>query len=272
MALDPRDALSDEQLKELTEAAVAFSDVLRSRISQSTAQGVEVTLKADESVVTDADVDAEDAFRQAVIGRFPVHGVKGEEFPTLNPDAEYLWVVDPIDGTAEFVAGIPVWGTIIGLNYRDHPIVGVIDFPMLGLRAVACHRFGARLNDDTVQLADIDADELSGRERVGTPSLVNYVRDGSNGEAFSRLCERFPNIRIFQTCLTHVMAMTGGLDAAIEWNCPIWDIAATRVLIEEAGGRFECVKTHARDDGEMLYNVIFGRPRMVNELVSVLNG
>ena len=272
MALDPRDALSDGQLKELTDAAVEFSEVLRKRIAQSTAHGFEVSLKADESVVTDADIDAENAFRQAVISRYSAHGVKGEEFPTLNPDAEYLWVVDPIDGTAEFAAGVPVWGTIIGLYYRHHPIAGVIDLPMLGLRAVACHRFGATINDEAVKLENRDGDGLTGRERVGTPSAVNYVRQGAEPDVFLRLCQRFPNIRIYHTCLTHVLATSGGLDAAIEWNCPIWDIAATRVLIEEAGGRFECLKTHARDDGEPLYNVVFGRPRVVSELASVLNG
>ena len=272
MALDARDALDDEQIKSLTEHAIELSDVLRTRIAESTKRGFEIATKADESVVTDADTEAEDAFRQAVIARFPAHGVKGEEFPTLNPEAEYLWVVDPIDGTAEFAAGLPVWGTIIGLYYRDHPIVGVIDLPMMGLRAAAGHRLGATLNGETITLVDVASDHFTGRERVGTPSPVNYEKFGGDAEPFLRLCNRFPNVRIYHTCLTHVMAATGGLDAAIEWNCPLWDVAATRVLIEEAGGRYEVLRAHQREDGEPLYNVVFGRPRIVSELGHVLNG
>lgn len=272
MAPDPREALSDTLREEMLEAALAFSDVISARIATSMADGYKVETKPDASLVTSADTEAEDAFRQAVIARFPVHGVKGEEFSVLNPEAEFMWVVDPIDGTAEFAAGLPLWGTIIALYYRDHPLVGVIDHPRLKLRAWACHGLGSHLNGERLQLADLQGEGFSGRERVGTPSPVNYAKEGGDVTPFTRLCEAHPNLRIYHTCLAHVMAASGGLDAAIEWNCPLWDVAATRVLIEEAGGRFHRLKTHPREDGELLYNVVFGRPRMVAALSELLGG
>jgi fructose-1,6-bisphosphatase/inositol monophosphatase family enzyme len=270
MALDPREALSDDRCAELLDAALEFSDGLSTRIARTIADGFTVQKKPDASLVTSADTDAEDAFRQQVIARFPAHGVKGEEFSVLNPEAEFMWVVDPIDGTAEFAAGLPVWGTIIGLYYRDHPLVGVIDHPQLKMRAWACHGLGAHLNGERLSLADLPEGALSGMERVGTPGPVNYARHGGDAAPFFRLCEGQPNVRIYHTCLTHVLAASGGLDAAIEWNCPLWDVAATRVLIEEAGGRYSCLKTHHREDGEALYNVVFGRPRMVERLAELL--
>jgi len=272
MAPDPRQALSDTEREEMLEAALAFSDVISARIAHSMADGYKIETKSDASLVTSADVEAEDAFRQAVISRFPVHGVKGEEFSVLNPEAEYMWVVDPIDGTAEFAAGLPVWGTIIGLYYRDHPLLGVIDHPQLKMRAWACHGLGAYMNGDRLRLSDLEGDELSGMERIGTPSAVNYARYGGDAAPFMRLCESHPNVRIYHTCLTHVLAATGGLDASIEWNAPLWDVGASRVLIEEAGGRFNCLKSHQREDGESLYNVVFGRPRMVSSLSDLLGG
>jgi fructose-1,6-bisphosphatase/inositol monophosphatase family enzyme len=272
MAPDPRDALSDPQRSELLEAALEFSDVLKARIAKTMADGYTVETKPDASLVTSADTDAEGAFRQAVIARFPAHGVKGEEFSVLNPEAEFMWVVDPIDGTAEFAAGLPLWGTIIGLYYRDYPLVGVIDHPLLQMRAWACHGAGAFLNGNAITLSDLPEGGFTGKERIGTPSPVNYARDGGDVAAFQRLCEAHPNLRIYHTCLAHVLAATGGLDAAIEWGVPLWDVAATRILVEEAGGRYRSLRRHTRDDGEEVFNVVFGRPRMVAALTDVLGG
>ena len=270
MAGDPRKGLPEARRKELLETAEEFADVLRERIRDAVGQGLTIDAKPDQSVVTSADTEGEQAFRAAVIARHPAHGVRGEEFPPLNPEAEFVWVVDPIDGTAEFAAGMPVWGSIIALYYRERPLVGVIDLPALELRATAAYQLGTSVNGEKVTIAPMEDESINGRERVGTPSRVNYDRVDGGGAVFEKLCAGHPNVRIYHTCLTHVMAVTGGLDAAIEWNAPLWDVAATGIIIEEAGGKYVSLKAPKGEDGEPLHNVVFGRPGLVERIVTTL--
>lgn len=270
MAGDPRKGLPQARRKELLQTAEELADVLREKIRECVGQGLTIDAKPDRSVVTSADTEAEQAFRAAVIARHPAHGVLGEEFPPLNPEAEFVWVVDPIDGTAEFAAGMPVWGSIIALNYRERPLVGIIDLPALELRAVAGYQLGATVNGEKVSIEPMPEEAINGRERIGTPSKVNYDRVEGGGAVFDKLCATHPNVRIYHTCLTHVMAVTGGLDAAIEWNAPVWDVSATRIVVEEAGGRYVEVKAAKGEDGEPLHNAVFGRPGLVERIVATL--
>ena len=90
----------------------------------------EVTIKSDASYVTTTDTVVEERLREMIIARYPDHGIFGEEFENINTDAEFVWVLDPIDGTAAFVAGIPVYGTLIALAWKGKPFIGVIDHPL----------------------------------------------------------------------------------------------------------------------------------------------
>jgi fructose-1,6-bisphosphatase/inositol monophosphatase family enzyme len=272
MPVDPRKGLANARRQELLASAGELADVLRERIQESVGQGLTIEAKPDHSLVTSADTEGEQAFRSAVLARHPAHGVRGEELPPLNPEAEFVWVVDPIDGTAEFAAGLPLWGTIIGLYYRDRPLVGVIDLPALRLRACAAYGLGTEVNGEKVTIEPMEEVDINGRERVGTPSLVNYARREGGDAAFYRLCAAHPNIRVFHTCYTHVLTATGGLDAAIEWNAPFWDVAASRLVIEEAGGRYLELKAATDEDGEPLNNVVFGRPGLVERIAATLAG
>jgi len=270
MAGDPRKGLPQARRTELLETAQELADVLRDRIKEAVGQGLTIDAKPDQSLVTSADVEGEQAFRSAVIARQPAHGVRGEEYPPLNPEAEFCWVVDPIDGTAEFAAGVPVWGSIIALYYRDRPLVGVIDLPALDLRACAGYGLGTFVNGEKAEIKPMAEEAINGRERVGTPSRVNYAKAGGGEVLFDRLCTVHPNVRIYHTCLTHVLAVTGGLDATVEWNAPLWDVAATRIVIEEAGGKYAQLKGAKGEDGEPLHNVVFGRPGLVERIVATL--
>ncbi len=272
MPADPRKGLAKARRQELLDTAEELADVLRERIQEAVGQGLTIEAKPDHSLVTSADTEGEQAFRAAVIARQPAHGVRGEELPPLNPEAEFVWVVDPIDGTAEFAAGLPVWGTIIGLYYRERPLIGVIDLPALKLRARAAFGLGTEVNGRKITVAPMDGADINGRERVGTPSRVNYAKTEGGEAVFDKLCAAHPNVRIFHTCYTHVLAATGGLDAAIEWNAPLWDVAATQLIIEEAGGRYAQLKAPVGDDGEPLNNVVFGRPGLVERIVATLSG
>ncbi|HEY7680426.1 MAG TPA: inositol monophosphatase family protein, partial [Terriglobia bacterium] len=129
---------------------------------------IEVEQKADESPVTVADRTGEQILRARIQSKFPEHGILGEEFGGLRPEAEWRWVVDPIDGTRTFVRGVPLWGVLVGLQNKGEPVLGVAHFPALSETLCARHGGGtwwngtrvrvsrtARLEDATLLLTDV---------------------------------------------------------------------------------------------------------------------
>ena len=110
--------------------AETLADVSRAMLLKAAQQLPEVTIKADASYVTTTDKAVEQKLREMIIAKYPDHGIFGEEFENVNTDAEFVWVLDPIDGTVAFVAGIPVYGTLIALAWQGKPFVGVIDHPL----------------------------------------------------------------------------------------------------------------------------------------------
>lgn len=113
-----------------------LADAARPIIAQYFRTGVVVDIKADDSPVTIADRTVERKLRDMIEARFPDHGIAGEEFGVKAPDAEYVWSLDPIDGTKAFITGRPTFGTLIGLLHRGVPVLGVIDCPILDERWV----------------------------------------------------------------------------------------------------------------------------------------
>ena len=267
---DPRSQVPRPEILDYLKAACDFAELMSRRINEVMASGFDIQAKADQSVVTTADTEAETAFREAVVAKYPQHGILGEEFPAINQDADFIWVVDPIDGTAEFAHGMPVWGIIIALYYKGEPIVGLVEHPALQLRCVAGFGLGTEMNGRRVQVEPISDLQMNGRERVGTPSRYNYSRPVDDAVLFDRLSKAHPNLRIFHTCYTHLLAASGGLDAAIEWNSPLWDVAASRILIEEAGGKYLCLGRYKNEAGVECFNVVFGRPELVDRIGVVL--
>lgn len=269
---DPRDALSAAQVGAWLGHALALSDLCRRTIEQVSAAGLSVERKADRSLVTSADRAAEQAVRASAAERTPEAGVLGEEFGQSRPEAEFTWVIDPIDGTAEFAAGLPLWGTIIGLWYRGLPLAGVIDHPALGRRAHAAWRAGAYLDGQRLVLEDLPATGPSGTERIGTPSRTAFVKFRDAGARFDALARTLPNLRIFHTCLTHTSAASGALDAALEWDAPDWDLGATRILVEEAGGAYRTLSERVHPELGRVSSAVFGRPRLVEAIAALLEG
>ncbi|MDX1528168.1 MAG: inositol monophosphatase family protein, partial [Gammaproteobacteria bacterium] len=131
---DPRRQLDAAELRTYLDAALRYADRCRDVISKTRNEGVEIDAKPDLSLVTSADLAAERAIREAVEAEFPEMGIIGEEFGASKPKAPFKWIIDPVDGTADFARGLPTWGSIIGLFFEGSPIVGVIDHPDLGFR------------------------------------------------------------------------------------------------------------------------------------------
>ena len=267
---DPRRRVDAAQLQSLLRAALEYADGCREVISRIRRKGVEADAKPDLSIVTNADLAAERAFRQRVEGDFPDMGIVGEEFGVLRPQAAYQWVIDPVDGTADFARGLPTWGSIIGLFFEGAPILGVIDHPDIGIRVHAAYGHGAYCNNERIGLEETESSRRALSGRIGMPSRSSFTRCNNDGHIFDALVRAHPDFRALRTCLTHTYAATGQLDAAVEWDANLWDLAATRIIVEEAGGRYVCVREREQADAAKLYCAVFGRPTLVDRIALML--
>jgi len=270
MGSDIRDAVPLSTRRELLAAALELAGACREVVDAVVSAGFEVSTKADASVVTTADVAAEKAFRELVDARFPDMGVLGEELGHTRPEAEFQWIIDPIDGTSEFARHLPVFGTMIGLFLKGEPLLGLIDHPGLGLRFHAGHGLGAFANDRRLRLQPFDTALPRSAARLGLPSRASFAKQRDEGALYHALIDAFPNFRVYHTCYTHACAASGGLDVALEWEVPLWDLGATRILVEEAGGAFRCVREHAEPGAVRRYCAVFGQPALVSEIEALM--
>lgn len=272
MNVDPRAELSAEQIRGLLDAALHLADVCASTVADVIGTGFEVQTKSDRSLVTSADLEAEKAFRTAVAARFPHHGVLGEEQGLDNPQADFRWIVDPIDGTAEFARGMPIYGTIIGLMYRGRALVGVIDHPAMGLRVSGAHGQGLRRNGEPVTLDAVDPMGMREWPRIGMPSRAGFIRRSDSGAIFDAITHAYPEVRCFHTCYSHSSALIGALDAAIEWDTSPWDLGAIEMLATEAGGWYRLIREFEHPSAGTLYSVVFGRQAVAEPLAELIEG
>ncbi len=210
-------------------AAAAAAEIIR----HSWKRRVEVRLKADRSPVTEADVAAEVAIKGLLQGRFPADGFYGEESAAERMDAECLWLVDPIDGTKSFVRGYPMFSTQIALMRRGGLELGVSSAPVYGELAWAERGAGAWLDGTRLTVSRI------GRFEEATISTGNLksLAGGPRWAALGRMVARLDRIRGFGDFLHYHLLAAGRIEAVIESNIHILDIAALTVIVEEAGGR-----------------------------------
>lgn len=267
-----RALLKTPELQELRAAALSLSDTCREAIKAASRAGIDASTKPDGSLVTNADLAAESAFRERLDEEFPDMGVLGEEFGHVRAESAWQWIIDPVDGTSDFAHGLPVWGTIIGLFYHQQPVVGVIDHPDLDLRVHAAFGLGAFRNGEPLSLDDFGQARDQEQARIGIPSRSNFIRRNGGGAAFDRLVASYPDFRVFRSCLTHAYAATGQLDAALEWDVKIWDLAATQIVIEEAGGQYIGLRERGHPGAGMLYCAVFGRPAVAQAISALLAG
>jgi inositol-phosphate phosphatase/L-galactose 1-phosphate phosphatase/histidinol-phosphatase len=192
---------------------------------------VAIDLKADESPVTIADRDAESAMRALIAGRYPDHGIVGEEHGNLNPDAEYVWVLDPIDGTRAFITGKPMFGTLIALVQNGAPILGIIDQPVTGERWLGAAGRKTKFNGlaaTTRRCPDIASAVLN----TTSPTLFNE-RDGAG---FSRLSAGARDTLFGGDCYAYGLVASGFIDIVAEAGLKPFDYCALAPIVTGAGG------------------------------------
>lgn len=267
---DARDEIPISERRELLEAALELADLCAETTASIVNSGFDVSKKADASLVTTADVETERAFRRVIKERFPNMGVLGEELGASNESADFLWIIDPIDGTADFARHLPVYGCIIGLHYKQQPLLGVIDHQAMGIRCHGAYGLGAFANAERLRIDDCGPGEAGAVARIGLPSLAGFLRPADSSPVFRAVVDTYPNFRTYHTCYAHTLVATGGLDAGMEWDTPLWDLAATQILIEEAGGRYRYVKQMELPGKGRLYSAVFGKAAVVDRLAGVI--
>ncbi len=218
--------------------------------------------------VTEADRAAELAMRTMIRQKFPTHGIVGEEFGPERPDAEFVWVLDPIDGTKSFISGMPAWGTLIALTRAGEPVFGMMHQPFIGER-FSGDRIAARYRGpagDRVLLVRPCA-------RLGEAILYTTsprLMDVADRAMFARVEETVRLSRYGGDCYSYCMLAAGQVDLVIETGLKPHDVAALIPIIVGAGG---VITTWAGGPPEAGGRIVAaGDPRVHGAALAILNG
>ena len=217
----------------LTVALAAAKNAEEIITAYYTGDAMKVELKTDETPVTLADTEAEKAIRKTIKQAFPEHGFLGEEYGIEEGTSPYLWIIDPIDATKNYIRKIPIFGTQIALMKGDELILGVSNAPLLNELLYAEAGGGAFLNGEPIQVSHVthptDAMVCHGglkwfTEKDVLPGMCNLINDGARSRGFGDFY------------MYHLVA-SARADVVIEAAISIWDIAAVTVIVREAGGK-----------------------------------
>ena len=192
---------------------------------------ITVDTKTDFSPVTVADKKAEELMREMIMKRFPGHGILGEEFGEHNPDSEYKWVLDPIDGTKSFICGTVTFGTLIALLKNSEPVLGVINQPVLNEFLIGDGN-SAELNGTKTQVRKCD--DLSEAVLLTTDQL--NIEKYHDIKKFDELVHKVKMYRQWGDCYGYYLVATGYADVMIDPIMNPWDLLALIPIIRGAGG------------------------------------
>jgi histidinol-phosphatase len=195
---------------------------------------VAVEWKSDKSPVTVADREAEALLRTTLLQKFPDDGFLGEESGYTTGTTGYRWIIDPIDGTRNFVRGVPIWATLVGLEYNDEQIAGVIEIPVLNQTWRALRGDGAFRGDRRLHVSQRGtlADSM-----LFYSSLFWFMKAGCE-DVFIDLVKKTYQQRGFGDFYGHLLVAQGAGEIMLEYGVHSWDVAAVKPIVEEAGGRF----------------------------------
>jgi histidinol phosphatase-like enzyme (inositol monophosphatase family) len=216
---------------ELVALANSLADAARPIAARYFRTPVTVDDKADQSPVTIADREAETAMRTLLDNRVPQHGVFGEEHGAVRTDAEFVWVLDPIDGTKAFITGLPIFGTLIALLHRGVPVLGIIDQPISKERWVGVVGQGSTLNGRPIKVR-----ACPGLDKAYMYSTAPQMFDGATAGRHQALAEKTKLFRWGGDCYAYGLLAAGHVDLVVENSLKLYDFAALVPVIKGAGG------------------------------------
>ncbi len=246
---------SEAELRGWLEFGLGLADAADAIALRHFRHDVAVTTKPDRTFVTEADRAIERLVREQVAGRYPAHGLLGEEYGTEAPGAAVRWYIDPIDGTHNFIRGIPIFGTLLAVERDGELQVGVLSAPALRERWYALRGGGAWKNGEAGS-AGPRRIRVSGVRALADAQLL--TASGAELEASGR-APGFPALRRaawrergFGDFWGYALVAEGAAEAMTEVGVNPWDLAAPQVLVEEAGGQVTDLSGHRRIDGKEL--------------------
>ena len=213
------------------QAAKAGEEVIRHYYDAN----VKVTMKEDYTPVTVADVETENKIKEVILGAFPDHGFYGEETGKTNPDAEYNWLIDPIDGTKSFVRQYPFFSTQIALMHKDEIIVGVSNGVLFNELAWASKGEGAFLNDQPIRVSEFN--ELRDAA-LSTGNIATLASQPRRWQGLAKLAQQVNRTRGYGDFYHYHLLASGKIEIIVESNVNILDVGALSVIVKEAGGMF----------------------------------
>ncbi|HEX3952999.1 MAG TPA: histidinol-phosphatase [Stellaceae bacterium] len=211
--------------------AVELADAAGEAIRPYFRQRIAVDDKPDLSPVTIADRNAELVMRRLIAARFPEHGIIGEEFGREREDAEFVWVLDPIDGTKSFISGVPLFGTLIALAQHGKPILGVIDQPISRERWL-----GASGRPTTFNGTAVHCRPCASLDKATVFATSPDMFPGDDAAAFGRVASAAKLVRFGADCYAYGLLALGHIDIVIEASLKPYDFSAMLPIVEGAGG------------------------------------
>jgi len=226
-------------------------------------RSLEIEHKSDATPVTIADREAEAAMRKIISSTFPDHGIIGEEFGSTNPEADYVWVLDPIDGTVTFASGCPLFGTLIGLLHKGKPVLGAINLPALGQCYIGDNQT-TTLNGTIVKMRPA----LPFEETTVLCTCIKSVDEYQSREQFDALLARTHLFRTWGDCYGYTLLAGGWADIMLDPIMNPWDIIALIPVIRGAGG---VITTWDGKDPVAGDSIIAARPEHHSEVLQIFN-
>jgi histidinol-phosphatase len=221
-------------LQQYLDVAIAAAQAASAVIRPYFQTAIQVETKADATPVTAADRAGERVIVDMLRQHFPEHGVLGEEFGAQSGSEDARWIIDPIDGTQNFIRGIPFFGTLIALEQAGEITVGVVYEPAQGNLFHAAKGLGAFANGERLAVSTLT--DLA-QTTLLHGSLDLMLRDGY-WDGLTRLVQATRRQRGFGDYFAYTFVCRGQADVMLETNIKPWDVAPLKILVEEAGGRF----------------------------------
>lgn len=245
--------------------AVELADAAGEAIRPYFRQPIRVDDKPDLSPVTAADRAAEAAMRRLIAARFPDHGIIGEEYGPEREEAEFVWVLDPIDGTKSFISGVPLFGTLVALTRHGRPILGIIDQPISHERWIGAEARPTLLNG--VPIHARPCADLAGATVFSTsPDMFK----GADADAHRRVAAAAKLVRFGADCYAYGLVALGFVDCVVEASNKIYDFAAVGPVVEGAGGVITDWQGQPLGIGSDGRVVAAGDRRVHNEVLALL--
>ena len=245
-------------LKELTDAS---AQIIRRYFLQDSLQ---VETKGDQTPVTLADRESEEIMRKMINDRFPEHGIVGEEYGTEGGDREFVWVLDPVDGTRTFAAGVPLFGTLICLKHNGQPILGAINQPILNQLLIG-NGETTWLNDKPVRVRPAPALEKSVLLTTDTRRFEK-IKDGQRWDKLAKSVELY---RTWGDCYGYLLVATGWADIMVDPIVAEWDFFPMIPIIRGAGG---VITDYEGRDPVKGNSVIAAHPDLHQKVLGILHG